>query len=123
MQRTALAICALHILSPFALADDDGERLFQQCYACHSVVCGETGLPGPNLVEIVGAPIAADGQFQYSQPFKEFAESEPIWTPVLLDWFLADPEALIKGTEMGYVGLRNARDRAVLIGWLRGIRR
>jgi cytochrome c2 len=32
-----------------------GEVVFQKCYACHSVVPGETGLTGPNLFGVVGA--------------------------------------------------------------------
>ena len=31
-----------------------GERVFQRCYACHSVVPGEDKLPGPNLRCVLG---------------------------------------------------------------------
>ena len=42
MPRFALALCAIVAIAGTALANDDGERLFQQCYACHSVIPGET---------------------------------------------------------------------------------
>ena len=31
-----------------------GARVFQRCIACHSVVAGEDGLPGPNLRTVLG---------------------------------------------------------------------
>ena len=40
-----------------------GERVFQYCYACHSVQPGEKNLQGPNLAGIIGRPIAAEGDY------------------------------------------------------------
>ena len=37
-----------------------GERVFQRCFACHSVVAGEDGLPGPNLRGVIGRYLGDD---------------------------------------------------------------
>lgn len=97
-----------------------GERLFQQCYACHSVVPGEGGLTGPNLTGVVGRRMAADAEFEdYSPALRRAGAQGRVWSEEELQRFLTDPEAAMPGTTMGYVGMADAGDRAVLITWLR----
>lgn len=97
-----------------------GERLFQQCYACHSVIAGETGLPGPNLSGVVGKRMAADAMFpDYSPALRRAGADGRVWSEAELHRLLTDPETAIPGTSMGYVGMRDSADRAALIAWLR----
>lgn len=97
-----------------------GARLFQQCYACHSVIPGEDGLTGPNLAGVAGRAMAADpGYRDYSPALRRAGAQGRAWSAAELDRFLADPEAAMSGTTMAYVGLRDAADRAALIAWLR----
>ena len=62
---SAAAFAAL--LANTAVAGDAarGERVFERCYACHSVDPAETGLTGPNLAGVVGRR-AASRDFDYS---------------------------------------------------------
>lgn len=94
-----------------------GERAFQKCYACHALEPARNDLTGPNLHQIVGRPVAAEEDFAYSKAMRDFASREPRWTAALLDRFLADPEALVPGTDMGFMGMESA-ERADLIAYL-----
>lgn len=98
--------------------NQNGERAFQRCYSCHSVVKGETGLSGPNLATLDSRGIASDPGFEYSKSFREFAKRNPRWTPKLLDRFLTDPEALVPGNQMGFFGLKNAKERAAIVAYI-----
>jgi cytochrome c len=95
-----------------------GERVFQRCYSCHSVVKGETGLSGPNLSALNNRRIASDPDFKYSNAFRKFASANPRWTPELLDRFLADPQKLVPGNDMGFFGLKKADERAAIVAYI-----
>ncbi len=96
-----------------------GERLFAQCRSCHSLEPGKSSPAGPGLNKAVGRPVASVPGFRYSRALRTLARSEPIWTPELLDRFLADPEAVAPGTDMGFLGMRDRSERRILIDWLR----
>lgn len=97
----------------------EGERLYRQCFACHALEPGANTPAGPSLHAVVGRPIAAEAGFDYSPALRRLAAGHGRWTPELLDRFLADPEALAPGTEMGFPGMRDPADRRALIDWLR----
>ena len=117
-----LAAVLLALLPAAAAADGDparGERVFQRCYACHSVDPAEAGLPGPNLHGIVGRRAGTRPGFEYSPALRALAGRGQVWTPAALDAFLADPLAVAPDNAMGFFGLRSERDRADLIAYLR----
>lgn len=120
-----VAFAAL-LLQPLAGVAGDaarGERVFQYCYACHSVDPGETNLQGPNLAGIVGRPIAAQDGYEYSPAMRAFAAREKVWSEELLDRYIAAPDAVVPRTTMEFHGLEEASERAGLIAYLRSIRR
>jgi cytochrome c len=96
-----------------------GARVFQRCYACHSLELAETGLEGPNLNGILGRPAGAVPSFPYSEAFLARARSGLTWTEANLDAFLADPQGFIPGNAMGFFGLRDAQARADLIAYVK----
>lgn len=91
---------------------------FAECAACHALEPGRNTPAGPTLYAIAGRPVAALTGFNYSPALRRFAARNPRWTPALLDRFLADPESVVPGTEMGYVGMRDRARRRALIAWL-----
>lgn len=109
----ASAACA----SPPAAAPP-GERLYARCHACHALEPGRNTPAGPTLHAIVGRPIAAEPGFDFSPALRRLAARERRWTPELLDLFLADPEAVAPGTEMGFPGMDRPAERRSLIAWL-----
>jgi cytochrome c len=116
--KAVAALLALLLMGFAAAAQPAGERVFQKCFACHSVVAGETDLPGPTLAGVVGRPAAAQPGFDYSDAMRRAAEAGLVWTPEALDRFLADPFAALRGTTMGFVGLRDAAERRAVIEYL-----
>jgi cytochrome c2 len=97
-----------------------GARVFQQCYACHSVDPAETvKLQGPSLYRIVGRRAASVPGFSYSPALMAMGEAGLVWTAEQLDRFLADPEDMLPGNQMSFFGLADARDRADLIAYLK----
>jgi len=96
-----------------------GEVVFKKCYACHSVVPGETGLTGPNLFGVVGRAVATERNFGYSDALEALpARGYETWTRATLDVFLAAPEDFAPGTAMTFVGLPDPKERADVIGYL-----
>ena len=105
--------------APAANAVERGEVVFQKCYACHSVVPGETGLTGPNLFGVVGRAIASVPGFEYSAALEALpVRGYQVWTEAALDAFLTSPEDFAPGTAMTFVGLPDANERAALIAYL-----
>lgn len=96
-----------------------GERVFQRCYACHSVVAGEDKLPGPNLHGVLGRRAGTLPGFRFSSAMTDAGATRGlVWTRATLDAFLADPQAVIPGTEMVVPGLSGADDRRDVIDYL-----
>ncbi|MBL8584624.1 MAG: cytochrome c family protein [Rhizobiaceae bacterium] len=98
---------------------DNGMAQFKKCQACHT---GENGGPnkvGPNLWNIVNRPIASHEGFSYSSAMKEFSQGGSVhWDFEHLDHFLLSPKGLVKGTAMGFAGLKKLQDRADLVAYL-----
>jgi cytochrome c len=104
---------------PTGRSPDTGERAFQKCYSCHALEPGRNDLEGPTLHGIVGRPVGAEPDFEYSPALKLFAERNPLWTEELLDRLIAEPEGLLPGTTMAFAGIRDPAERAALVDYLR----
>lgn len=96
----------------------DGPRLYRQCQACHELEPGRNSPAGPTLFGILGRGIASEPDFNYSPAMRSFAAQQGNWTAERLDRFLADPERVVIGTEMGFAGIRDPVARRALIDWL-----
>jgi len=120
-EAAAPAASAVPIAQLLVKADAKaGEAVFKKCQSCHS---GEKGGPnkvGPDLWGIVDRPIAGHEGFSYSAGMKEFSKAgAEHWTFDNLNHFLTAPKAFVKGTAMGFAGLKNDGERANLIAYLR----
>jgi cytochrome c2 len=71
------------------------------------------------LWDVVERPIAAYEGYEYSDPMHAFAEQAQVWSYEHLSDFLADPNAVVPGTNMAFPGLTNATERANVIAYLR----
>ena len=116
-----LACVALLAASGAALAAGDvkrGAQLFGQCAACHSVAEGEH-MTGPSLAHVWNRKAGtAEGFQRYSDALKRAGLT---WNDATLDKWLANPEALVKGTSMTFPGLKQAAARADVIAYLRAV--
>ena len=95
-----------------------GEKVFKKCAACHTFDNGGANKVGPNLYGIVDKSIASVDGFGYSSALTEYGAGKS-WTYEELNGFLFKPKKHVKGTAMGFAGLKKVKDRANLVGWLR----
>lgn len=117
------APAAVPVAELLANADANaGAAVFKKCTACHS---GEKGGPnkvGPDLWDIVNRPIASHEGFSYSAAMKEFSQGgSVVWDFDHLNHFLASPKGYIKGTAMGFAGVKKDDERANLLAYLHSL--
>ena len=99
-----------------------GERLAMLCVGCHAAPGRhEPRMVGPSLDGIFDRKIASAKGFGYSTALKE-AGGGKLWSPALMDRFLADPKTFAPGTKMEFQGLLNEGDRKALIDYLQRLR-
>lgn len=95
-----------------------GEDVAAQCGFCHTFEEGGANGVGPNLFEIVGRTVGAVEGFNYSEALVALNAEGAVWTPELLDAFIANPNEAIPGNRMPFGGLEDAQERADLIAFL-----
>lgn len=115
----ATAFCGLaSVPASFAQDAAAGAQAFRRCQACH-VIDAETNRLGPHLVDVFERPVASVDGFKYSDPMKGYAEGGKVWDEATLDAFLADPRGVVEGTRMAFPGLKDEKQRADLIAYLK----
>ena len=109
------------VLPLLASADlEKGAAVFKKCAACHTDDASGANKVGPNLWGVVNRPIASHEGFAYSAPMKAFSQDGSVkWDYEHLDHFLLSPKGLVKGTAMGFAGLKKVQERADIIAYLR----
>lgn len=90
-----------------------GEALYARCAACHALAYDRTG---PRHCGLIGRRAGSVKDFAYSDAMKR---SNITWTEKTLDLFLADPVKAVPGTTMGYAGVKDGKERADLIAYLK----
>ncbi|MBX9702225.1 MAG: cytochrome c family protein [Acetobacteraceae bacterium] len=115
-------LAAALALSPMAASAQDaaaGQRVFNQCRACHTVEQGGRNGVGPNLYGVFGRKAGALDGFRYSASMREKAGEGLAWTEESLRAYLTNPKAVVPAGTMSYVGLRNEQQMNDLIAYLR----
>ncbi|HEY3814665.1 MAG TPA: cytochrome c family protein [Caulobacteraceae bacterium] len=96
-----------------------GEAVFAKCQSCHNDAAGAGIKIGPNLFGVVGRPIATFPGFDYSDAMKAHAAKEKTWGYDQLFTYLNNPQSVVPGTKMTFVGDPSSPDRINLIAYLR----
>lgn len=93
-----------------------GERVFYQCFACHSIKRDAADRSGPNLFGVMGAEVGQRRpRFAYTSALASLGGR---WTPEQMNAWLTNPKRVVPGTAMGFAGLADPLDRADLIAYL-----
>ncbi|MBR0682333.1 cytochrome c family protein [Roseomonas eburnea] len=84
-----------------------GQRVFNQCRACHTIDQGGRNGVGPNLWGIVGRRAGAVEGFRYSANMRSLAEGGLTWTEDRLRAYVQNPKSVVPTGSMSFPGLRN----------------
>jgi cytochrome c len=113
-----LALAVSHPLHAEGNAEA-GQRVFNQCRACHVIENnGKNGI-GPNLHGVVGRRAASIEGFRYSANMKELGEAGHTWSEEQLRAYLANPKAVVPRGIMSFPGLRNPQQVEDVIAYLK----
>ena len=117
MLKAILLTAALAGTAAHAQAGDPvaGKTVFARCGICHAVGPGAATKIGPSLNGVVGRKAATLAGYTYSPAMMK---SGLVWTPKVLDGYLAAPAKLVPGTKMAFPGLPQAKDRADVTAYL-----
>lgn len=98
-----------------------GEKVAKKCASCHTFDNGGKNGAGPNLFDILNREIASTDGYKYSSVFGDKKAEGLIWGYDELFEFIKKPKAFIKGTAMGFGGIKRDSQRADLIAYLRSL--
>jgi len=110
-----LLFCLAVPLSALSQDKGKGQKLFEECRACHTLEKGAKDSVGPDLHGVFGRKAGSVDDFRYSPAMKR---SGITWTPEALDAYVADPQKAVPQNRMPYAGMPEARNRADLIAYM-----
>ena len=124
--RTILpAAVALSLALPAVAEAQDaaaGQRVFNQCRACHTINEGGRNGVGPNLWNVYDRRAGAVEGFRYSANMRQLAEGGLAWDEATLRRYLTNPKDVVPQGSMAFAGIRNEQQRNDLIAYLRAQR-
>src|SRR5436309_13626783 len=93
-----------------------GTRLYRACVACHSLEPNRN-MTGPSLAEVWNRQAGSLPSFpRYSPALKS---AGIIWNDDTLDEWIKDPQHFIPGNTMTFPGMKDARQRADMLAFLK----
>ena len=93
-----------------------GQRIFGACAACHSLR-PDQNMTGPSLADLWGRKAGSLPSFnRYSSALKS---ANVTWNDKTLDEWIKDPQHLVPGNEMTFVGIKDDRQRVDLLAFLK----
>jgi cytochrome c len=96
-----------------------GQKVFNQCRACHTINAGGRNGVGPNLHGVVSRKAGAVEGFRYSASMKEKADGGLTWNEENLRAYIANPKAVVPAGSMSYPGLKNEQQMKDLLAYLK----
>ena len=97
-------------------ADDAGADVFRRCTACHQVGLSAQNGVGPVLNGSVGRHAGTHPGYTYSAAMRK---SGLVWDEQTLARYLRAPREVVPGTKMAFPGLKDGRDIADVISYLK----
>jgi len=119
VRTAAFAVSAVLLLSTTAVRAQDiesGADVFKKCRACHQVGEGAKNAVGPKLNGIFGRKAGSIEGFPYSEANKS---SGVVWDEAVFTKYITDPRAAMPGNKMAFAGIKDPKDVADLIAYLK----
>lgn len=115
-----LGVVALPAQAQVAADPVMGQKQFGQCSICHGVEKAKPDGVGPNLFGVYGSKATVRrAKFNYSPALKA---SKLTWDDATLDKWITDPAAMVKGTNMHFMGIARKPVRANIIAYLKTVK-
>ena len=117
---TFAAVSALLLGAAQSHAQDAaaGEKIFTRCKVCHEAETDKNKV-GPSLKGVVGRKAGTHPGFSYSTAMKEAGEKGIVWDDANLTTYLKEPKAFVPGNKMAFPGLKNDKEIADVIAYLK----
>ena len=93
-----------------------GQRVFGACAACHSLQ-PDQNMTGPSLAGVWNRKAGSLASFSRYSPALQSANI--VWNGKTLDDWITDPQHLVPGNQMTFAGIKDARQRADLLAFLK----
>jgi cytochrome c2 len=116
MIRIAAMLPLLLVLAAPAWAQPAGAAAFNRCKVCHSLAAGAHSPVGPDLHELFGRTAGTAPGFSFSPAMQK---SGVVWNDDTLAKFLRDPQGFMPGNRMGFPGIRDEKELADLLTYLK----
>ncbi|WP_027285649.1 c-type cytochrome [Rubritepida flocculans] len=120
--RAWMVMGAALALAPMsgAMAQDAeaGQRVYNQCRACHTINAGGRNGVGPNLHGFWGRRAGQVQGFRYSANMQQLAEQGLTWDEATLRRYLTNPKDVVPNGSMAFNGIRNEQQLNDLLAFL-----
>lgn len=118
LRVVVLVLAGILLNAPAGYAQDvaNGEDVFKKCRACHQIGEGAKNVVGPLLNGIFGRKAGSIEGFKYSDANKD---SGLIWDDKTFATYIKDPKAAMPGNKMAFVGVKDDKDVADLMAFLK----
>ena len=93
-----------------------GQRAFGPCAMCHSLQ-PDQNMTGPSLAGLWNTKAGSVASFTRYSPALQ--SSNIVWSDKTLDEWITDPQHLIPGNQMTFAGIKDPRQRADLLAFLK----
>ena len=130
MKRSAPFVAAAVLLlgGQFAatptLAEDlaNGAAQFRKCRACHDFGPNARNKVGPVLNGLFGRTAGSLEGFNYSDAMRTAGKKKLVWDEESLNGYLEAPTTYLPKNKMAFVGIKDEKDRADLIAYLKTLK-
>lgn len=97
---------------------DAGQRVFNQCRACHTINAGGRNGVGPNLHGVWDRQAGQVQGFRYSANMQQLAAGGLKWDEATLRRYLTNPKDVVPQGSMAFNGIRNEEQLNNLLAFL-----
>ena len=112
-EKAATSEKVFDLASFVSLGDvEHGKKVFKKCAACHSIKKDGKNKIGPALWSVMQRKSGELSDYNYSKALINHGKT---WSFAELNGFLLKPATWIKGNKMGFAGLKDEKDRSIVI--------
>lgn len=115
-------VIGLAVAAPAAAAGnaDAGKKVFAKCAVCHGI--GEKkAAVGPSLNNVIGRKAGTQADFakRYSKQMIAAGAGGLVWDEAQIAAYVSDPKKKIPGNKMAFAGLKNPKEIADVIAYIK----